>query len=91
MARIVWHDMDALQGATGGMPAPTRASSASNRQAARRLGFVAMLTRISTTLSLWVARHRQRELLAQLDARALRDIGITRYDAQRECEKPFWR
>jgi uncharacterized protein YjiS (DUF1127 family) len=36
-------------------------------------------------------RQRQRYDLAQLDDRMLRDIGITRVDAEREAMKPFWR
>jgi len=40
---------------------------------------------------LWHERARQRSHLAALDARMLRDIGITRSEAARECEKPFWR
>jgi uncharacterized protein YjiS (DUF1127 family) len=38
-------------------------------------------------------RHRagaRRELMA-LDDRWLWDMGLTRYDAQREAGKPFWR
>tara|TARA_Y100001934_G_C11641723_1_gene445846 strand:- start:62 stop:295 length:234 start_codon:yes stop_codon:yes gene_type:complete len=27
---------------------------------------------------------------SRLDARLLRDIGITHYDAKRDAEKPFW-
>jgi uncharacterized protein YjiS (DUF1127 family) len=42
-------------------------------------------------LATWVERARQRQALAGLDDRSLRDIGITRADAARECEKPFWR
>ncbi len=36
-------------------------------------------------------RHRQRLDLAALDDRMLRDIGITRRMAERECRKPPWR
>ena len=36
-------------------------------------------------------RHRQRYDLAQLDDRMLRDMGISRVDADRESHKPFWR
>jgi uncharacterized protein YjiS (DUF1127 family) len=36
-------------------------------------------------------RSRDRQHLAALDARALRDIGVTPYDAAREAEKWFWR
>jgi uncharacterized protein YjiS (DUF1127 family) len=36
-------------------------------------------------------RRRQRQALLDLDEHLLRDIGITRYEADREAEKPFWR
>jgi uncharacterized protein YjiS (DUF1127 family) len=36
-------------------------------------------------------RRRQRRALARLDGRLLSDIGISRCDAEREIEKPFWR
>jgi uncharacterized protein YjiS (DUF1127 family) len=36
------------------------------------------------------ARQRTRRVLAQLDDRLLHDIGITREEARREAEKPFW-
>jgi uncharacterized protein YjiS (DUF1127 family) len=39
----------------------------------------------------WIARTHQRNALAALDDHALRDIGVTRVDAARECDKPFWR
>lgn len=39
----------------------------------------------------WIERARQRRALAGLDDQMLRDIGITRADAVREAEKPFWR
>jgi len=39
----------------------------------------------------WIERVRQRQALATLDDRMLRDIGVTRVEAVRECEKPFWR
>jgi len=39
----------------------------------------------------WIERSRQRQALAGLEDRMLRDIGITRLDAAGECEKPFWR
>jgi uncharacterized protein YjiS (DUF1127 family) len=42
-------------------------------------------------VALWRERARQRHALASLDARLLRDIGITPYDAAHECSKPFWR
>jgi uncharacterized protein YjiS (DUF1127 family) len=42
-------------------------------------------------IALWHERGRQRQALASLDERLLRDIGITRSQAARECNKPFWR
>ena len=39
----------------------------------------------------WIERVRQRQALAGLEDHMLRDIGITRVDVARECEKPFWR
>ena len=35
-------------------------------------------------------RQRQRFDLATLDDRMLRDIGVSRTDADRESRKPFW-
>lgn len=43
---------------------------------------------------LWIARHRQREVLGELAERndyLLRDIGVSQGDAFREAAKPFWR
>jgi uncharacterized protein YjiS (DUF1127 family) len=36
-------------------------------------------------------RHRQRYDLATFDDRMLRDMGISRLEADRESHKPFWR
>jgi uncharacterized protein YjiS (DUF1127 family) len=91
MARIVWHDIEALQGATGGAAARISGRLQGRRRTARRRRLVTLAARIAATPALWIARYRQRTLLAQLDARMLRDIGLTRKDARRECEKPFWR
>lgn len=38
-----------------------------------------------------MARQRQRRALAKLDERMLRDIGLTRDQAQAEARKPFWK
>ena len=39
----------------------------------------------------WRRRIREREELAALDDRMLRDIGLTRADARYLISKPFWR
>ena len=39
----------------------------------------------------WQDRARARHYLAMIDDHMLRDIGISRADVQRECNKPFWR
>jgi uncharacterized protein YjiS (DUF1127 family) len=39
----------------------------------------------------WRNRIREREAFANLDYRDLRDIGISRWEIERELAKPFWR
>jgi uncharacterized protein YjiS (DUF1127 family) len=38
----------------------------------------------------WSERVRQRRALLTLDDRMLKDIGVSRADVLRECDKPFW-
>ncbi len=52
-----------------------------------RWNIAALLALIGT----WRGRMQERRALAGLCDRALRDIGVTRIDAMREAEKPFWR
>lgn len=40
---------------------------------------------------LWQERAAQRAHLASLDDHALRDIGLSRADVERETSLPFWR
>jgi uncharacterized protein YjiS (DUF1127 family) len=42
-------------------------------------------------LQVWVERARGRRALARLDDVGLKDLGISRADAWREVNKPFWR
>ncbi len=51
--------------------------------ASHHLGF---FSRILAALSL----HKQRRDLARLDDHALRDIGITRHEAEAEAARPIW-
>lgn len=39
----------------------------------------------------WRRLSYERRLLASLDDRMLRDIGVSRSDADEESRKPFWR
>ena len=43
------------------------------------------------TLTLWQRRREQRRYLLSLDDRLLRDIGLSRVEAEVEADKPFWR
>jgi uncharacterized protein YjiS (DUF1127 family) len=43
------------------------------------------------TLGTWKSRSRERQLLAQMSDSELKDIGASRYDAEMEIRKPFWR
>jgi uncharacterized protein YjiS (DUF1127 family) len=52
------------------------------RRSGRR--FMALLRR-------WRRRCRDRRELARLDERTLKDIGLTRADAEFLINKPFWR
>jgi uncharacterized protein YjiS (DUF1127 family) len=44
----------------------------------------------SNVLARWVDTARSRQTLDDLDEHMLRDIGITRDEAQREARKFFW-
>ncbi len=44
-----------------------------------------------STLREWRRRSHERAELAKLDDRTLRDIGLTRADAEFLSNKPFWR
>ena len=46
---------------------------------------------VVATLREWCRRSRERAQLAELDDRMLKDIGLTRTDAEFLINKPFWR
>lgn len=52
---------------------------------------VATVGRLAAAIRLWHRRIREREALAGMNDRELRDIGVSRMDALGELAKPFWR
>ena len=50
-----------------------------------------MFTALARTLQTWRNRSHDRNALAQLDHRTLRDLGISEGQARFEANKPFWR
>jgi uncharacterized protein YjiS (DUF1127 family) len=57
-----------------------------NRKAAREVA-----GRVLATFREWRRRAHERAELAGLDERTLKDIGLTRTDAEFLSNKPFWR
>lgn len=49
------------------------------------------LVYLSDLISTWEGRARERRHLAEMSDHLLKDLGISRNDARREAEKPFWR
>jgi uncharacterized protein YjiS (DUF1127 family) len=49
-----------------------------------------LLTRLVDLVLVWRERMSGRNQLQKLDDRMLRDIGLSRSDAERECSKHFW-
>lgn len=59
--------------------------------APQRLSLMSRLRAFVELLFTWQERWEQRERLSGLEDHILRDIGLSRVDALREAEKPFWR
>jgi uncharacterized protein YjiS (DUF1127 family) len=66
----------------------TNASSSDDRVKTQRLFWGTRLWSWYTRCS---ARARERRALAQLDDNALKDIGVTRRQADAEASKPCWK
>ncbi len=56
----------------------------------RDFDLVRALVKIAGMLYHWQVRAEQRYRLADLDKRALEDIGLSRSQALGEARKPFW-
>ena len=50
-----------------------------------------LMTGLVRTILGWQERASQRHHLAGLDDHALKDVGLSRADIEREAGKPFWR
>ena len=49
-----------------------------------------VVSHLSARIHHWQQRQRTRRALKQLSPQALTDIGLSRTQAMREAEKPFW-
>ena len=56
-----------------------------------RIPFAGPLTAAADVLKVWHQRARARRELSNLDARTLRDIGVSVGEVEFEMNKPFWR
>ncbi len=62
-----------------------------SRESNRRVPLGERLAKAWYTVERWRERARQRRELLALDERMLRDIGISRTDADRIGHTPFWK
>ncbi len=71
---------------------PFGASAGPRRPTAASFGEILLEAgaRALRTLLTWQERDRQRHALAQLDARMLKDVGLSRAEVDLELRKPFW-
>lgn len=67
--------------------AATRSPASGKAASAPRPGRPGLLARLKE----FGRRLRTRRMLATFDDATLRDIGVTRSDAEQEAAKPFWR
>ena len=77
-----------LSRATSCYPARIPQETRWQASAHRLSGF---LSAVRAALREWRRRKNGRLELARLNERMLRDIGLTRIDAEYEINKPFWR
>ena len=65
------------------LPYFVRSTGGPNPRSRTQRAFAAILA--------WQDRARERWVLRSLDARQLRDVGLTRADVLAELDKPVWR
>jgi uncharacterized protein YjiS (DUF1127 family) len=72
---------------------PARAINPLRSRTAFQLGrwLQALAVMACVHLLRWHELSRQRRALLALDERMLKDIGISRGEAEREARRPFWR
>ena len=63
-------------------------STLSYRPLTATLGLV---QNVASRMMVWEKRMVERQNLAEMDDRILRDMGIDRMAATQEAEKPFWK
>lgn len=60
----------------------------------RPLGIIAkarcVVVKALNIIVIWQERAEQRQSLYELDDRMLKDIGVSKSDADHEARKPFW-
>jgi uncharacterized protein YjiS (DUF1127 family) len=71
---------------TGSSPSPFLASVRAAASTVARAIFAA-----AEATQPWYYRWRQRQALMRLDDHLLKDIGVSRADADLEGSKPFWK
>jgi uncharacterized protein YjiS (DUF1127 family) len=88
-------DLDRFSLAPATVVAADPAGALQRRSAVPPIGFRSAvqhaLVRAVETVAAWHELAGQRRDLMALSDQMLRDIGITRAEAQRESTKPFWR
>jgi uncharacterized protein YjiS (DUF1127 family) len=79
--------------ADGAAPRRTAELSAACRLRARFLGVVLRraVGRVTRLLRLWRRRMAESDELRAMSDRELRDFGMSRYDAEHEAKKAFWK
>jgi uncharacterized protein YjiS (DUF1127 family) len=46
---------------------------------------------LANTLHVWGSRIRERQSFPLINDRELHDLGVSRWELERELSKPFWR